>query len=164
MYIYLLRHAIAVPRGTPGYPNDDRPLTDEGKKKMMEEAKALVKVMDGIDIILTSPLARAKETAAIAAQALQAESKMEICSKLQPEYSGKFVVQFLAKYNSYKKIMLVGHEPQMGMIASYLLGSEKGVIEIKKGSLCCIEVETLPLKKPGTLLWHLRPGHLRRIA
>ena len=164
MNIYLLRHAIAVPRGTPGYPNDDRPLTDEGREKMIEGSKALVKVIDAIDIILTSPLLRAKETAEIAAKALKAESKITACDKLQPEYSAKFVVEYLANFGAYQNIMLVGHQPQLGLIASILLRHENEMLEVKKGSLICIAVESLKPRSAGMLLWHLRPRHLRMIA
>jgi len=164
MNIYLLRHAISVTRGTPGFPNDDRPLTDEGRKKMSEGAKALVKVIEPLDIILTSPLVRASETAQIAAKALHCEKKVMVCDKLQPEYSPKFVIEYLAGFNTYKNIMLVGHEPQMGLIASHLLGLEKEFLEVKKGSLICIEVDSLKPRTTGTLLWSLRPKHLRMIA
>jgi len=58
----------------------------------------------------------------------------------------------------------VGHEPDLGYLASALLGSENSLLEFKKGALCAIEVSTLPPRAGGKLLWHLQPKHLRAIA
>ena len=59
MLIYLMRHAIAVERGNEAYLDDDRPLTDKGKRKMSEASGGMVSLIRDIDLILTSPLKRA---------------------------------------------------------------------------------------------------------
>src|SRR5438876_271220 len=69
MKLLLLRHAAAVPRGTPGAPDDERPLTPEGKAKFRVAARGLVRVTRRPDVLLTSPLPRARVTAEIAARA-----------------------------------------------------------------------------------------------
>ena len=164
MIVYILRHAMAVQRGTAGYPNDDRPLTEEGVAKMRKAAKGIADVVDDIDIILTSPLVRAHDTATIAAEALGAEHRIEICKELMPGSSLKDLLSYLSKYKSLQKIMVVGHEPDLGYLASALLGSDDPVIEIKKGALCAIEVSTLPPRSKGKLKWHLQSKHLRSLA
>lgn len=164
MRIYLLRHAIAAERGSAAYADDDRPLTEEGKAKMSKAAKGLSSVITDIDVILTSPLVRAHDTARIAARALRAESKVEVCKELSPGSSMKHLMTYLAKFRGLNNMMLVGHEPDLGIIASLLLGSESSVIEFKKGSLCCIDISTLPPRSKGTLIWHLQPKHLRALA
>jgi len=163
MVVYILRHAIAVQRGTSGYPNDDRPLTEDGKAKMTKAAKGIAEVVDGIDVILSSPLIRAHDTARIAAEALRAENKLEVCKELLPGSSLKNLFAYIAKYKGLNSIMLVGHEPDLGYIASALLGYEDSVVEFKKGALCAIEVSTLPRGK-AKLLWHLQPKHLRALG
>ena len=163
MFIYFLRHGIAVQRGTAGYPNDDRPLTDEGKEKMRKGARGIAALLDKIDIILTSPLIRAHDTAKIAAEALAADHKVEVCKELLPGSSAKKLILYLAKYKSLDHIMIVGHEPDLGFLASALLGSEDSVIEFKKGAMCCIEVSGMPPHAAGTLHWHLQPKQLREI-
>jgi phosphohistidine phosphatase len=164
MEIYILRHAIAVQRGTTAYPNDDRPLTDEGIEKITEEAKGITKIIDGFDIILTSPLIRAHDTAKITAKELNCENKIEICKQLLPGSSIKSLFSYLSKYKNKEKILLVGHEPDLGYIASALLGIETSVIEFKKGALCRIDVFSIPPKEPGTLIWHLTPKQLRMLG
>ncbi len=164
MRVYLLRHAIAAERGSAAFVDDDRPLTEEGKEKMSKAAKGLASLISEIDVILTSPLIRAHDTARIAARALRAESKVQVCKELAAGGSLKNLMTYLSKFRSLNNIMLVGHEPDLGFIASLLLGSENSIIEFKKGSLCCIEVSTLPPRSKGTLIWHLQPKHLRALA
>jgi phosphohistidine phosphatase len=164
MRVYLLRHAIAVDRGSAGVVDDDRPLTEEGKEKMSKAAKGMATLIPEIDVILTSPLIRAHDTAKIAARALRVEQKVQVCKELSAGGSIKNLMTYLSKYRSLNNMMLVGHQPDLGFIASMLLGSESSIIEFKKGSLCCIEVSTLPPRTKGTLIWHLQPKHLRALA
>jgi phosphohistidine phosphatase len=164
MKIYILRHAIAVDRGTAAFVDDDRPLTVEGKEKMSKAAKGMASLITEIDLILTSPLIRAHDTARIAARALRAEQKVQICKELSSGGSVKNLMTYLSKFRGLNNIMLVGHQPDLGFIASLLLGSESSIIQFKKGSLCCIEVSTLPPRSKGTLIWHLQPKHLRALA
>ncbi len=164
MLIYLLRHAIAAPRGIKPYPNDDRPLTEEGIEKMLKGAMGIVRVVDDVDIILTSPMARSAETAKIVAKALHIESKLQICNELGPGNSLNHLLAYMVKFKKLKNVMVVGHEPDLAYFASALLGKTTPVIEFKKGSLCCIEVTTIPSKKDGKLLWHVTPKQLRLMA
>ncbi len=164
MVVYILRHAIAVERETASYPNDDRPLTEEGKEKMSKAARGIAKLVDDIDVILTSPLVRAHDTAKIVARALDAEQKLELCKELAPGSSLKNLLSSLSKYKGLKSIMVVGHQPDLGYLASALLGSNESIVEFKKGAFCAIEVSTLSPKGKGTLLWHLQPKQLRALA
>jgi len=161
MLVYVLRHGIAVPRGTVAFPKDDRPLRDEGREKMAKAAGGIARIVETIDVIVTSPMKRAADTARIAAEEMGAERKVEICNELAPGKSVKNLMTYLGKYKGLHHLMIVGHEPDMGFIASSLLGSTASIIEFKKGALCCIEVATLPPKTPGKLLWHLTPKQLR---
>jgi phosphohistidine phosphatase len=164
LFIYILRHAIAVQRGTTAFPNDDRPLTEDGMDKMRKAARGIARLVDKLDAVLTSPLIRASETAKIVAQEVGAERKIEVCKELLPGASAKKLLLYLAKYKTLDTIMIVGHEPDLGYLASALLGSEHSIIEFKKGALCCIEVPTLPPKGAGTLIWHMQPKQLRDLT
>lgn len=166
MKIFLLRHAIAVARGAENYPDDDRPLTEDGVARMTKGARGMEELVSGFDAILASPLVRARETAKIVAKALNREDAVEECKHLLPGSPVKSLFSFLAKYKDKKRVLLVGHEPDMGYIASALLGSETSVLEFKKGGLCCIDVSDMPPKEkePGMLRWHLTPKQLRALA
>jgi phosphohistidine phosphatase len=164
MLVYILRHAIAVERGTAGYPNDDRPLTEDGKEKMAKAAKGIAELVDDVDVILTSPLIRAHDTARIVARALGVEQKLEVCKDLMPGSSIKDLLSYLSKFKGLHSIMVVGHQPDLGYLASALLGSDESIVEFKKGALSAIEVSTLPPRSKGKLIWHLQPKHLRALA
>ena len=164
MEIYILRHGIAIPRGTPGYPNDDRPLTEEGVEKMEQVAKGIAKLLDSVDVIVTSPLIRALDTAKITANVLNHKDEIVITKYLQPGGSADDLFNFLRKYKNKKSILLVGHEPYLGILASGLLGINDSVIEFKKGGICRIDTDSMPPGSPGMLIWSLSPKQLRLIG
>lgn len=164
MDIYILRHAIAVPSGTPGYPDDNRPLTEEGIEKMKKNAGGIAKLINEVDEIISSPLIRALETARITASALKHEKEIIITEHLIAGSRLTGLYNFLLKYESSGSLMLVGHEPHLGYLASNLVGTTESVIEFKKGGICLIEIDKLPPVSPGILKWILTPKQLRLIA
>jgi phosphohistidine phosphatase len=164
MLIYLLRHAIAVPRGSASYPNDDRPLTETGIRKMAQEAKSLSRIIPPPDAILASPLSRAADTAKIFTSALSVERKVQICHELLPGGSPKKLMAHLARHKNLSSLLLVGHEPGLGRFASNLLGAAAPILDFKKGSIACIEIDCLPPSTTGRLLWLLTPGQARALG
>src|SRR5437868_2240920 len=119
MEIYVLRHGIAVERGTPGYKNDgDRPLTPEGTEKMEEIAEAMERMGMKFDLILSSPYVRAKHTAKIVAAALRQE--VTLTDHLLPDADGG---ELIDEINDEKpqRVLLVGHEPDLSELISTLV-------------------------------------------
>ncbi|MEW5800327.1 MAG: phosphohistidine phosphatase SixA [Bacteroidota bacterium] len=164
MNLYILRHAIAVARGTDEYPNDDRPLTHEGIDKMKQEAVCFPLLVKEIDVIYTSPLSRARETAEIAARSLKAERKVKITDLLLPGADNEALFDLLNKEKKSDSVMIVGHEPHLSFVASSLLGVNDAVVEFKKGALCLIEIGGSVRKGSGTLKWLLQPKQLRSMG
>ena len=164
MDVLILRHGIAVPRGTLGYPNDDRPLTEEGIEKMEKAARGMLRVMPDVDVILTSPLQRARRTAEIVASAMHRRATVKFCDELLPGSSMDTLVTLLAKYADRESVMIVGHNPELTECISTLLGSQRTILDLKKGSLCSLHVPGLPGTKPGTLQWHMTSKQLRYLA
>ena len=160
--IYLLRHGIAGP--TPdGMTDADRQLTGTGERRMMKIAVGLKRLGVCPHAILSSPLLRAKQTADIVAPVLAPRCVVQLCEALAPGHHVADVVRALGRRR--RDIMLVGHEPDLGHLASFLLtGSVQQLsLQFKKGGIAAIEVETLP-PRGGTLLWLLTPKQLSRIA
>lgn len=164
MQVYFLRHAIAVARGTPGYPNDDRPLTEEGIQKMTECAHGIREITEGFDVIISSPLIRALDTAKITAEATDYSKQIVTTEYLLPGSPQRNLLKFLTGYKHNQKILLVGHEPHLGYLASILIGTSESVIEFKKGGICRIDIDGMPPVKPGKLIYLLQPKELRAIA
>jgi phosphohistidine phosphatase len=160
MEIYLIRHAIAAERGEGDWSRDaERPLTEDGIRKMKEIAEGLVAAGIEYDRILTSPYVRARETARIVARALEDPPDVEETSSLA---SGETSIEGLAaaigKKSKAERILLVGHEPDLGLLAGALLGLPVGrAIPFKKGGALRIDVDGVPPRGPGELVWMLPP-------
>jgi phosphohistidine phosphatase len=167
MNLYFMRHGIAVDRAdsSAGSGDRERQLTPKGIKRMNKAAKGLTALSLTFDRILTSPLERARQTAKIVAQTLQLENRVEEVEQLSPEQSAQDLLSALVPYSDQKQILLVGHEPQLSNTISVLLsGTARAEIRLKKGAMCCLEVDGLPPKKNGVLHWALAPKHLRQMA
>jgi len=164
MDLFLVRHAIAVEQDAEEYPNDDRPLTDAGVRKMTEAARGIARMIPDLDVIFTSPLIRAKHTAEIVARAFGCEKRMEVTGLLAPGGWANSVIAHLAARQDEDRVMLVGHEPDMGLLAGALVGAEHSVAEFKKGSVCCIRVDGVPGETRGVIRWHLSAKWLKRMG
>lgn len=170
MILYIVRHAIAVPHGTPGVAEDDRPLTPDGIKKMKKAAAGLKELNVAPYIIFTSPLPRAEQTAKIVAAALGRSGTgrlagVQTLPSLAPSGKRSDVYREIQAHEDAESVMLVGHEPSLGEIAGEIAwGSAKHNLEFKKGGACALDLVTLSPAPRGTLLWLLTPAILRQLA
>jgi phosphohistidine phosphatase len=166
MRLYIVRHAIAVPRGTPGIQDDDRDLTKEGIKKMREAALGLRNLGCIPELLLSSPLIRASRTAEILLEAFGKGIEMKIASSLAPSGNRQELYREMAQYSKrLKSLMIVGHQPSLGEIAGEIVwGSPEHYIELKKGGACAIEMESTLDTLKGTLMWLVPPSILRKIV
>jgi phosphohistidine phosphatase len=162
MELYILRHAIAVDRGTPGYADDSlRPLTAEGRKKMRRIAKGMKALQLRFDLILSSPFLRAKETAEIAAEVLQARRKLKFSEDLAVTGDPKALIESLP--HSCKQVLLVGHEPYLSNLVGRLISGTSSVcLKFKKGGLCKLTADHLKFGRCAELEWLLTPSQLAR--
>jgi phosphohistidine phosphatase len=162
--LYLVRHAIAARRG-PDYPDDrKRPLTNEGIARFKQAVDGFKELDCQIDLVLTSPLVRATETAELLLSGLNRAPKLERLDALAPQGRLNAVLEAIATFSRrYHHIALVGHEPGIGELAAKLLRA-RGAIEFKKGAICCIELQGTMPAGPGVLRWHLPPKVLRGLA
>jgi phosphohistidine phosphatase len=139
MELYLLRHAIAVERGTPGYEVDSaRPLTPGGARKMQRVAAGMAKLGLKFDLVLTSPYLRARQTAEVVAAVFRIPNAVQVNECLSPGGDQvRFMAELKERYGGRKGALLVGHEPDLSELASTLIcGSLDAAIDMKKGSLC----------------------------
>ena len=114
MELYLIRHGVAAERGD-AYPDDtQRPLTHDGVAKVRQAGAGLTAVEIRFDLILTSPLMRARQTAQAFADALPEATPVEVVRSLSPGAAFAAVREDLARHPGATRIALVGHEPDMG--------------------------------------------------
>ncbi len=160
--LYLIRHGLAEERGE-AWPDDaKRPLTEEGMSRLRKQARGLARLGVTVDIVLTSPLVRARQTAEIIAAGLDPRPHLATIDSLAPDGSFAALAADLEKHARKARIALVGHEPDIGALAGRLIGA-KQPIEFKKGAVCRIDVEALPPAGPGALRWLLTPRIMRSI-
>jgi len=162
MEIYILRHGIAVDRGTPGYKKDgDRPLTEDGIEKIRQVAEAMLAMELKFDLILSSPYVRAAETAKIVAGELDEE--VTFTEFLLPDGNPLELIREIND-NKPQSVLLVGHEPDLSRLISLLIsGDSEAAIELKKGGLSKLTAEKLMFGQCATLHWLLTPKQLRSL-
>ncbi len=159
MRLYFLRHGMATER--PDWKGDDaeRPLTDEGKVRIERSAAVLAGLDLELDAILTSTLARARQTAEIVAHALHGGDKLRQERRLGPGFNRDRLAEILRDHTGAEALLLVGHEPSFSETISALIGG--GRIVCKKGGLACVKVDDRTTLK-GELLWLIPPRLLAR--
>ena len=163
MNLYILRYGIAADHDTHGLANDaDRPLTPEGERKVWQIAEAMGKLELSFDLILSSPYLRARRTAEIVAEHLEAGRKLELSDTLTPGGSTRRLVELLNRARpSPETVLLVGHEPYLsGLISLLVSGKETFGVVLKKGGLCKLKIESLKHGRCASLQWLLTPKQM----
>ena len=158
--LYLVRHGIAADRGKAWPDDSQRPLTPKGIKHMRKVIKGLDDLDVKLDLILTSPLVRARETADLLRHGLGKDAPVDETTRLAPGGRPADVVELLRKHRKSGRIALVGHEPDLGQLAAFLIGARAPLV-FKKGGVCRIDFEKLPPTPPGVLQWFALPDMLR---
>jgi phosphohistidine phosphatase len=167
MNLYLMRHGLAVERGTPGYDSDrERPLTSKGERKVRRVAEALMKMEVSFDAVFSSPLVRAQQTAEVLSDEMKAKPKVQLTEHLAPGGSARELVNLLQHLSGPpQEILLVGHEPDLGQLASMLLSGSDGVMVVfKKGGIAKMAIESLRAGRCATLEWLMTSRHLETMT
>ena len=165
MNLFLLRHGIAV---EPAEAASDpaRTLSAEGKKKMKHIARGMKALELSFDLVLSSPYARARETAEIVAGEFGILSVLEFTPLLEVGGDPSALLQELAaRGGDISDVLLVGHEPQLSRLISHLLSGNSGLsVTMKKGGLCKLDVSRLRFARSASLEWLLMPSQLARLG
>jgi phosphohistidine phosphatase len=164
--LYLVRHAIAFDADPVQWPDDSlRPLTPEGEKRFRRAASGLGQLGASVEVVLSSRWVRAWRTAEL----LEKEAKWPApmaCEALESGRAPAEVLQALQPFATAKSVALVGHEPTLHELASYLLTADTGhaQLEFRKGALARLDVDETMRPGAARLVWLLQPGVLRAIA
>jgi len=166
MNLYFLRHAIALEKTRWRRADSERPLTEDGIRKMKKVAKGIRQLDLELEWILTSPFRRAYDTARIVAKELKVHKKLKISRSLTTDGDPKTLMRHLAlDYRSWESVLLVGHEPYLTSLIGTLIGGINGIaFDLKKGGLCKLTAESLTYGRCATLEWFIPPKILRELA
>lgn len=157
MQLFLIRHADALPLDETMDGDEARPLSEEGHQQIGRLASAFRRLDARPDILLSSPLVRARQTAELLAGRLgRHEQAVEETAHLAPGGSQRRLLKLLRKLGA-GQAALVGHEPDLGRLAARLVGGKRARIEFAKGGIACIACDDPPRRGAGVLLWMLTP-------
>jgi phosphohistidine phosphatase len=163
MNLYVVRHAIAVDRGTPGFEDDSqRPVTDQGRKKMIGITRGLKQLETELQAIVSSPYVRARETAEILAEGLDFKvGAIEFSEALLPMADPAELLKEINTKHRVDNLAVVGHEPHLSSFVSFLLmGNTDMSVNLKKGGVCLVALEPSPRGSEATLEWLMTPRQL----
>jgi phosphohistidine phosphatase len=164
--LLILRHAIAFPRDAKRWPDDsERPLTMEGVKRARRAAAGLKRIAARPALVLTSPLVRARDTAAIFTQAAR-WPEAEHSDALTPGAPPEAVLEALRRHRAKANcVAVVGHQPHLGrLLALCLRGDARAeAFELKKSAVVCVRFEGPVRAHQGMLTGLYPPRTLRQI-
>ena len=166
MRILIVRHGIAetLEPGPKTKEDGARELTKEGRNKLRTEAKGLKKIIPSIDLIASSPLVRASETADILADKFGGVRVVQIAA-LSPRKPAAALIDWLKAHPPDSTVALVGHEPHLSTFLCWMLtGLQESFIELKKGGAALIETTNPVSAGRAKLLWLAKPSQLRKLA
>ena len=154
MILYIVRHAWAEERNAEAWPDDSqRPLTESGCKRFSRLVKKLVKIGFSPNMIATSPLTRCQQTADLLAERIAGKPEVVALVALAPCSDLDALTQWSAEsIADMEQIAWVGHAPDVGRLASQLIGGESN-IRFAKGAVAAIRFESVVQPGAGELQW-----------
>jgi phosphohistidine phosphatase len=168
MELLVVRHAIAEEReefAKTGLDDAKRPLTDEGRRKFEKGARGLREVAAGIELLATSFLERATQTADILQEAWDGKLPTVQLRELDPEADPDALLRWLGTQKEGKLVAVVGHEPHLSRLVEHALtGNPSDFVELKKGGACLLDLGNAPEAGRAKLRWLLTARQLRRLA
>jgi phosphohistidine phosphatase len=151
--VYILRHGKAED-ARPGTSDADRRLTKKGREEIVAAGRWIAHQDLRFDLIASSPLARAQETADIIVESLGEKEYLVIWKELAPGGDADIVCRMIGKEGQLQSILLVGHEPLLSALISRIIaGDENASIAMTKGSLAKIREFSPTVHPSGELHW-----------
>jgi len=161
MIIYFLRHASAGEHLVSPKKDEKRALDKDGIEQCGYVGRALAALDAQVDVIISSPLKRATQTASLVGNEMGYEGKLQIETGLRPEATLADFRRMLEKYSRQESIMVVGHNPNLSQFLGTVI-SESGCeasVDLKKGAVARVDMR----RSSGTLQWCLTPKALRTL-
>lgn len=140
-----------------------RGLTQDGAAEVEKVGGAIKNLDLGLDLVASSPLSRAMETATIVSRKLKPKSRVETWDELKPEGDRRLLYARLGRMRPDTAVLLVGHEPYLGLVVGDVIGGRPRVV-LKKAGLVRIRLESVLPSPRGELRWLLTPRILAALA
>lgn len=153
MILYFLRHGQAGHHSSAAS-DDERRLTDAGVAALRAAAPLWRRLNLRPDVVLTSPLPRARETAELFAEGVGLDPPV-VDERLAPGAGWGDLARAMAAHPAARRVMFVGHEPDLS--AAIRLLTDAASIRMRKGAVACVEFYGTPEPGGGELAWLLDP-------
>jgi phosphohistidine phosphatase len=165
MDLFFLRHGKAFDRSPKFRPDSIRPLMPEGEDEMEEVARGIKRLKLDFDLVLTSPYVRASKTAEIFHDVVEC-GKLKVSESLISEADPAAIIDEISKeYSKFESIVLVGHEPHMSHLMSFLLsGTTELHIDLKKAGFAKLCIDKLTAGQCACLKWMMTPKQLTKVS
>jgi len=160
MIVYVVRHAEAV-EGNETLQDGWRYLTEKGREAARKAGSSIARFGPKPRLTITSPLTRAVQTAELMAEHACRKNVVVSSGLLLPGGDIAELIAHLKGCRDAKRVMLVGHEPQLGALVAALLGRDDAAIPLKKSSCVALKLDPGTDDKPASFLWYLAPGKKR---
>ncbi len=160
MNIFILRHASAGTRRANPALDAKRGLDKEGKEQCLLVARFLNTLDIQFDLIASSPLKRALQTASLVGTELGYEASIQATEVLAPLATVKGFLTYLDTISNYENVLLVGHNPNLQHFLGALVAAPgRANIRLRKGAIARVDAQ----RRPGTLLWIVDPRMIRSV-
>lgn len=160
-HITLLRHAIAHD-AAPGQNDRDRVLSEQGQRRLIRVSRGLEILIDSPELIVSSPLIRAEQSADIVARYFP-DAKRLCCEALAPCQTPETLLHWL-RWQTQRHVILIGHEPDLSQWAGWMLsGQAKSLFKLTKAGACQLEFSHHAHQGNAQLHWLMTSKQLRRI-
>ncbi len=161
MNLYLLRHGSAGQRKSNPVADHKRPLDKEGKQQCILLGSVLSSLKLQFDHVLSSPLKRALQTAALVGTETGFEKKIQLSQALAPSGTWSDFQRLLEEVAGSEDVLLVGHRPNLPEFLNRLLYPDdaSSVLRLRKGAIAAINFE----RGSARLLWLLDPRVVRAV-
>ena len=161
MIIYFLRHASAGEHLGNPKKDEKRALDKEGIEQCGYVGRALAALEAQVDVIVSSSLKRATQTASLVGNEMGYEGKLQIETGLRPEATFSDFRKLVEKYARQEAIMVVGHNPNLSQFLGAIISDSgcEASVELKKGAVAKVEMR----RSTGTLQWCLTPKLVRAL-
>jgi phosphohistidine phosphatase len=164
MNLYLMRHAQAAPAGGSITRDADRILTPRGEEDAALMGRALKRLDSNIDIVVTSPLARARQTGEIVGAEMSTHSNVNISNNLAPGFRAQSLFEELIALGAGTSIVAVGHQPDLGKFISFLIAdSSSAAIAMESGAMAKIHVPSPLSNREAYLSWLITPEAVQNL-
>jgi phosphohistidine phosphatase len=155
--IFLVRHGDADAEIPEALSDEARALTPKARRVLIAHFEAILDRMNGVELILTSPLVRAVQTAQILSLVNHHEGLLHAHRSLVPEMPVG-ALDTVIKDHAGKDLVLVGHQPSMGALAAHLLGLASFPRPVSPGTVIGLERNLEEEGSPTKLLFYAAPG------